>query len=355
MITLPTFGDKHVHVRLNGSTRQYSLATARLCHNALVMPNDPAIMNEHDVRSYRESLVPHLPDCTPLMTMQLTPVTSPQHIKDAKERAGIVGVKMYTKGTTTASANGIDRDRLLNWTRGFQDNLGMIEKLGLVLEIHGMMPGEKRTRYYEAERDFIPVLTRIANSYPRMKIVLEHVSTAAGVAAVQSLNIGRQAMIAATITLQHLLNTIDDLVGDEHLGGMLNPHMHCWPPIQPEEQRLAVQGAATSGSPYFFFGSDSAPHSEDKKMADMEKKTGCCAGVFSAPVAVETLIEAFDEWGAMKLLPEFASYAGDAFYGLPRTTKTIRAEKKSWVVPNRIAGTVPYRAGHLITWSAERC
>ena len=135
------------------------------------------------------------------------------------------------------------------------------------------------------------------------------------------------------------------------LVGGIRPHLYCLPILKAEVHRLALVQAATSGSPKFFLGTDSAPHSTDTK----ESACGC-AGVFTAHAAVELYAEAFDNEGKLEHLEAFCSSNGADHYGLPRNTKTITLEKKAWSVPKSFdfgdgLTVTPLRAGEEIQWS----
>ena len=84
--------------------------------------------------------------------------------------------------------------------------------------------------------------------------------------------------------------------------GGLRPHAYCLPVAKREKHRLAVRKAATSGSPKFFLGTDSAPHAREAK----ESACGC-AGIFNAPFALESYATVFEEEGALDRFEAFAS------------------------------------------------
>lgn len=351
-LILPSVGDKHAHVRLSPQTPVFCGESARYCHNLVIMPNSPAIKTGDDLVSYRRAILPHLGGCVPLMTGQLTPQTTPAII-DGIAEAGGIAMKMYTRSTTTGADHGIPREDLLNWPATLQDSLGRMEKRDMPLLIHGMMPGEPHMPY-EAEREFLPVLRRLASHYPNLRIVLEHISTRWSVYAILEINRTRRVPVAATITAQHLINTINDFVYDPHMGGMLNPHLHCWPPIQTPEDKTVLGMAAVMGHDFFFLGSDSAPHEVPQKAADVPARRGCCAGVFTAPCLIETVVEEFENLGATHRLAKFVSHAGDHYYRIKPTANKIRLVREEWTVPNLVGNVVPYRAGHKLRWRAEQ-
>jgi len=135
------------------------------------------------------------------------------------------------------------------------------------------------------------------------------------------------------------------------LVGGIRPHLYCLPILKAEEHRLALVEAATSESPKFFLGTDSAPHATDTKEAFCG-----CAGVFSAHAAVELYTEVFDKAGALPKLEAFCSVNGANHYGIPRNTTTMTLEKKSWTVPKAFdfgdgKTVTPVRAGEEIHWT----
>ena len=146
--------------------------------------------------------------------------------------------------------------------------------------------------------------------------------------------------VAATITPQHLIINRNAL-----FAGGLRPHAYCLPVAKREQHRLAVRNAATSGSPKFFLGTDSAPHSRDAK----ESACGC-AGIFNAPFALESYAQVFDEEGALDRFEAFASVNGAHFYGLPVNGETVTLERAEIVVPDEIKGLVPFHAGETLRW-----
>ena len=135
------------------------------------------------------------------------------------------------------------------------------------------------------------------------------------------------------------------------LVGGIRPHLYCLPILKAEVHRQALVEAATSGSPKFFLGTDSAPH------ATTDKESACgCAGVFTAHAAIELYAEAFDEAGKLDLLDDFCSKHGAEHYGLDRNTKTMTLERKPWVVPKSYdfgegRTITPLRASKEVLWT----
>jgi dihydroorotase len=112
---------------------------------------------------------------------------------------------------------------------------------------------------------------------------------------------------------------------------------------------VALVQAATSGSPKFFLGTDSAPHASHLK----EHASGC-AGCYSAPCAIELYAEAFEAAGALDKLEAFASFYGADYYGLPRNTDQITLHREEWTVPESLpfgeAVIKPLRGGETLHW-----
>ena len=212
----------------------------------------------------------------------------------------------------------------------------MMEKLGLVLCVHGEEPGEF---CLDREPAFIKRVETLAAKFPKLKIVFEHLSSAKSVEAVKRL----PANVAATFTVHHLMMTLDDIVGDA-----LRPHHFCKPLPKRPEDRAAIREAAFSGNPKFFLGTDSAPHQQGKK----ECPCGA-AGVYSAPVAIPLLVQEFERAGHIDKLANFIGGFGADFYGIPRPTKQIEVVRESWTVPTLVNGVVPLAAGQTLDWKVK--
>lgn len=330
MFSLPTPDDFHVHVRQGETVQNVLPFTSRTFARALIMPNtDPPVVCAADVVQYREEIQSLAgSDFTPLMTIYLTLASTPQMVRDA-HAVGTVAAKFYPRGATTASKHGIAIRELPGLTQVFRE----METLGMVLCIHAEDPDATSLA---REAAFLPIVQLLASEFPRLKIVVEHVSTAEAVGAVLAL----PKTVAATVTVHHLACTIDDL-----MGGLLNPHLHCKPCLKPPEHREALWLAIARNSRKFFLGTDSAPHDVSHK----ECAAGC-AGVFSAPVALPLLVQLFDERGLLDILPDFTSCFGADFYGLPRNHGWVELEPQPWFVPERFGGIVPLWAGRELAW-----
>jgi dihydroorotase len=331
-LTIRKPDDMHVHLRDGNLMRRVLPYTARHFARALIMPNVPRIRDVYDMSGYEGSILGTADtrgfrDFQPLMTIMLGPNTTPEIVKRAKA-AGAVAAKLYPDGVTTGSEDGV-RD-----FKALYPVLDAMQEVGLVLCIHGEMPD---VFVLNREVAFLPVLEDITFEFPRLKVVLEHVSTERA-----ALWVANEApeTVSATITAHHLCRTLDDLVG-----GLLRPHEFCKPiPKAPFDQHYLRQ-AVTSGNPKFFFGSDSAPHERSAK----ESACGC-AGCFTAPVVLATLAEVFEDMDALDRLEDFTSRFGAEFYGLPPNEGTITLVREPWTVPAELASLVPWRTGEMLRW-----
>ena len=331
---LPLPDDFHAHLRQGELMPGYVRDLVAQFGRAIIMPNTvPAMTSAKAIADYKkqilEAAAPVRPDFEPLMTFKLNPNYTEQDLKDMMA-VGVVAGKYYPAGVTTNSADGIS-----DFEAVFPV-VAMMEKLGLVLCVHGEEPGEF---CLDREPAFIKRVETPAEKFPKLRIVFEHLSSAKSVEAVKRL----PANVAATFTVHHLMMTLDDIVGDA-----LRPHHFCKPLPKRPADRKAIREAAFSGNPKFFLGTDSAPHQQGKK----ECPCGA-AGVYSAPVAIPLLVQEFDRAGALDKLPNFIAGFGADFYHLPRTTKQIEVVKESWTVPAVVNGVVPLAAGQTLEWKLK--
>jgi dihydroorotase len=336
--------DWHLHLR-DGAMLAVVLAhSARRFARAIIMPNlKPPVTTVALAAAYRARILAALPQglkFEPLMTLYLTDQTPPEEIRKAADSGFIKGIKLYPAGATTNSASGLVR--IENGDAVF----AKMESLGLPLLLHGEVT-DPAVDMFDREKVFIDrVLAPLIARFPRLKVVMEHVTTREAVEFVRSQH-QAGVSIAATLTAQHLLYNRNALF---HSGG-LRPHWYCLPVLKREAHRLALLEAATSGHPAFFLGSDSAPHPQEAKEA------ACgCAGCYTADLALERYAQAFASVGALDKLEAFASFNGPDFYGLPRNREKITLVKKAHNVPccYPVAGTrlVPLGAGETLDWQA---
>jgi dihydroorotase len=337
-LTITRPDDWHLHLRDGAELASVVGYTARAFARAVVMPNlKPPVTTVELAGRYRERIRAALPagsSFEPLMTLYLSDGTSPEEVDRAAASGFIAGVKLYPAGATTHSDAGVTSLARCAGT------LARMEERDVVLQVHGEATGDDVDPYDREsaflERELAPLVAR----HPRLRVVLEHVTTRAGVEFVRS-GLGN---VAATVTPQHLLYNR----GAMFRGG-LRPHLYCLPVLKRERDREALLAAATSDDPRFFLGTDSAPHARGAK------ESGCgCAGVFSAPAAIELYARAFEEAGRLDRLEAFASFRGADFYRLPRNRDRITLERRTWTVPSSLPfGTseiVPMCAGEPLAW-----
>jgi dihydroorotase len=263
------------------------------------------------------------------MTIQITEETTPEIIHASCD-AGAVAGKVYTRGVTTNSDNGVTMDGFHRLSPVWE---AMAER-GMVLCLHGEHAGQE-VFCLDREEQFLATLMGLSQTFQDLRIVLEHVTTEAAVNCVLTLGDN----VAATITVHHLELTLDHIIG-----GSLDPHAFCKPVAKRPQDREALLGAALRAHPKFFFGSDSAPHTRAAKHGDG------CAGIFSAPVALEVLAEIFARDDALDRLEAFVSLNGARFYGLPVNEGFIELEAGVWTVPAMYGDVVPYRASKSVGW-----
>ena len=323
MLTLHSPMDMHVHLRQGEMLTLVAPCTARDFAAAVVMPNlTPPVTSLAQVLDYRQEILGVTGESfIPLMTLFFRAYSRAELMA---ARPHIIGLKLYPAGMTTNSEAGLaDMDEALA-------TLAIMEELDIPLLIHGEGCGFVMDR----ETAFLPVVQEWARAFPRLRIVLEHVTTRAGVELLDCFD-----NLFATITLHHLLITLDDV-----LGGLMRPHLFCKPVAKRPEDRDALRRAAL-GHPRAFFGSDTAPHPVSAKEAP-----GCAAGIFSAPVALPALAGLFEKLDALDRLQAFVSDRACAAYGLTRQPRDVRLERQAWTVPQRIGSVVPFLAGQSLDW-----
>lgn len=337
-LTLTRPDDWHLHVRDGDAMAAVIPHTARQFARAIIMPNlQPPVTTTEQALAYRQRILDVVPagtDFTPLMTLYLTDNTSADEITRAKASGEIVAVKYYPAGATTNSDAGVT-DISNTWS-----TLEAMEETGMPLLVHGEVT-DPAVDVFDREAVFIDTLLEpLTVRFPKLKVVLEHVTTRQGVEFVRS----APDTIAATITAHHLL-----LNRNAMFKGGLQPHAYCLPVLKRETHREALISAATSGNKKFFLGTDSAPHAKQRK----ESSCGC-AGIYTAHAALELYAQAFDMAGALDRLEGFASHFGPDFYNLPRNTQTITMEKTDWTIPESYplgdSSVVPMFAGETLHW-----
>lgn len=330
--------DWHVHLRDGPVLAGVVNFTARQFARAIVMPNlNPPVTTVAAAEAYRSRILAALAPglaFTPLMTCYLTDDIDAGEIERGFAAGVFTACKLYPAHATTNSSHGVTD------IKNIRGALEAMQRIGMPLLLHGEVT-DKQVDIFDREAVFIErTLSPLVRDFPALKIVLEHITTEEAVNFVTE----GPATLAATITPHHL-----DYNRNAMFEGGIRPHYYCLPVAKREHHRLALRKAATSGSPKFFLGTDSAPH------AVHAKEAACgCAGVFCAPHALESYAKIFDEENAMDRFEAFASEHGPRFYGLPLNEERITLKRKTQSVPERITagGTeiVPFHAGSSLGW-----
>ncbi len=334
-LTIARPDDWHLHLR-DGAMMAGVLPASRDFARAIVMPNlVPPVVRGMEAAAYRDRIRAALPpgqDFTPLMTLYLTETTDPADVARAQADGIVTAVKLYPAGATTNSDSGVrDIARVM-------PVLERMAEIGLPLCVHGEVT-DPEIDIFDREAVFIErVLAPLRESLPELRIVMEHVTTAQGVAFVREAG----ANTAGTITVQHLVLARNDL-----LVGGIRPHHYCLPILKRAEHRAALRKAATDPDAQFFLGTDSAPHARHLK----ENACGC-AGVFSAPVALAWIAQVFEEEGALDGVEAFVSRRGPAFYRLEPNAAQITLERSA--EPVSFPATVETGAGPVVVFDAGR-
>ena len=339
-LTLIKPDDWHLHLRDGEALRTTVAHTARCFKRAIVMPNlKPPVTSVSDALAYRERIVqcvPHGISFNPLMTLYLIDNLPTGELSKLADEPHLAAIKYYPAGATTNSENGVTSiDKVMPVLEKMAD-------LEIPLLVHGEVT-DHEVDIFDREKRFIDqVLSPLRAKLPELKIVLEHITTQQAVEFVSS----EDERVAATITAHHLLFNRNDM-----LAGRVRPHFYCLPILKRSSHQNALIGAATSGNPSFFLGTDSAPHARGDKESDCG-----CAGIFCAPAALESYALTFDEEGALDKLEGFASEFGPHFYGLPLNEGTITLKRDDLAVPDAITSkdlsVVPFHAGETLKWRA---
>lgn len=329
--------DWHVHLRDGDMLAAVAPSTARQFARAIVMPNlDPPVTTVAAARAYRDRIREAVGGARfePLMTCYLTDDADPTELASGFEAGVFTAAKLYPANATTNSAHGVTA------IANIRPALEAMQRVGMPLLVHGEVT-DPDVDIFDREKAFIDrIFAGLLRDFPALKMVFEHITTAEAAEFV----LASGPNVAATVTPHHLHINRNAL-----FAGGLRPHAYCLPVAKREAHRLAVRKAATSGSAKFFLGTDSAPHSVERK------ESGCgCAGIFNAPFALESYAAAFEEEGALDRLEAFASENGARFYGLPLNEERVVLERMETKVPDalRAADTrvVPFHAGETLTW-----
>lgn len=325
--------DMHLHLRDGAMLQVVAPLSAATFAGAVIMPNLlPPVDSMAAVLAYRDRILTACAghDFTPMMTLFFRAYSAAE-LEAA--RPHIIGIKLYPEGATTNSEGGVRS------MEAAVPTLRLMEEMGIPLMVHGESHGFVMDR----EDEFLATYDWLARTFPRLRVTMEHITTRAAVALLD-----RHANLFATVTLQHLIITLDDVAG-----GFLNPHLFCKPIAKRPEDREALLVAALAGHPKLMFGSDSAPHPRHKKEC-----CGCAAGVFTAPLALARLAALFDAHGALDKLDGFTGGHARAIHGLPMPTKSVALARKPWQVPQSYGSgeetLIPMDAGNVLPWSVVK-
>ncbi len=339
-IELPKPDDFHLHLRDGPMLEAVLPYTVERFARALVMPNlVPPVVTTADAIAYRARILEALPPGAPfepLMTLYLTDTTDLDDLADGHSRGVVIAAKLYPAHATTNAAHGVGDIRRVAAV------LERMQRLDMVLCIHGEVT-RSEVDIFDREAVFVDeVLIPLRRDFPELRIVLEHITSAHAAAFVEAAD----ARLAATVTPQHLL-----LDRNAMLVGGIRPHLYCLPVLKARADREALRRLVATGTPKVFLGTDSAPHPRHAK----ESACGC-AGVFSAPLALEAYAQAFDEIGCLGHLTDFAANHGRRFYRLPPNEGTLTLHEEAWEPPELIPvggdseGVRPFFAGERVRW-----
>lgn len=330
-ITLTMPLDMHLHLRDGEMLETVAPLTSYSFSGALVMPNlVPPVTTKEMVKEYRKRIKHAIgrDDFEPYMTLFYQNY-SREFLESVQNE--ITAIKIYPSGATTNSEGGVVSFDI----EPMRETLEAMSDLGIILSVHGETNGFVMDR----EAEFMSVYEKLALNFPKLKIIMEHITTADAVAMLDKYD-----NLYATITVHHLIITLDDVAG-----GMLRPHLFCKPIAKRPEDRAALLKVALSAHPKVMFGSDSAPHPKHTK-----ESCGCGAGVFTAPIALQLLCEVFEAHGKLDNLQAFVSDNAQRIYGICAEFKEVVLVKNDFVVPEIYGTVVPMKAGETLKWSIER-
>lgn len=330
-ITLTMPLDMHLHLRDGDMLETVAPLTSYSFSGALVMPNlVPPVTTLDAVKEYKKRIKHAIgrDDFEPYMTLFYQNY-SREFLESVQDH--VTAIKLYPSGVTTNSEGGVASFDI----EAMRETLNAMSDLGIILSVHGETNGFVMDR----EAEFMSVYEMLASNFPKLKIVMEHITTAN---AVEMLD--RYENLYATITVHHLIITLDDVAG-----GMLRPHLFCKPIAKRPEDRAALLKVALEAHPKVMFGSDSAPHPKHTK-----ESCGCGAGVFTAPIALQLLCEVFEAHDKLDNLQAFVSDNAQSIYGICAEYKEVTLVKHDFVVPDIYGTVVPMRAGKILQWSIER-
>ena len=337
-LTITQPDDWHLHLRDGEVLARTVTDTAKQFGRAIVMPNlKPPVTNTVMAEAYKARIDAQGTDLDALMTLYLTDNTTAEDIREASESKIVKALKYYPAGATTNSAAGVTA------LENAYEAIAMMEELGVPLLLHGEIT-HSHVDIFDREKVFIDTkLIPLQKRFPKLRMVLEHITTKQAAEFVQQSDVH----VAATITPQHLMYNRNHM-----LVGGIRPHLYCLPILKRNIHQEALQAAVISGDDRFFLGTDSAPHAKG------DKESACgCAGCYSAPAAIELYAQIFDDLGVLDKLEAFASFNGPKFYRLPVNSKTITLVKEDWQIPSSLdfAGStiIPLGAGETLNWKLK--
>jgi len=320
----------HLHLRDGVMLENIAPLTAYSFSGALIMPNlVPPVTSKEDVLAYRERVMAAVPNdyFEPYMTLFYQNYDKKFLVDVADE---ITAIKLYPAGITTNSEGGVSSFDI----EEMRPTLEAMSELDIPLCVHGETDGFVMDR----EAEFMSIYELLAKNFPKLKIIMEHITTKEAVAMLD-----KYENLYATITVHHLLLTLDDVIG-----GMMMPHHFCKPIAKRPEDLDALLSVALEAHPKVMFGSDSAPHPREKKEA-----CGCAAGVFTAPIALQLLCEIFEQFDKLDNLQDFVSDNAQRIYGICPEFKEVTLEKRPFTVPEIYGNVVPLYAGETLNWAIE--
>ncbi len=329
-ITIDAPLDMHLHLRDKEMLKRVAPLSSDSFSGAIIMPNlVPPITTKEELISYKNRIKEAIGEdnFTPYMTLFFKPTYTKEFLESIKDE--LTAIKLYPAGITTNSEGGVSGFNV----EELRPTLEAMSELEIPLCIHGETNGFVMDR----EAQFVSIYEMLATNFPKLTIIMEHITTKESVEALD-----RFENLYATITLHHLMITLDDVAG-----GMLQPHLFCKPIAKRPEDRDALRRVALSGHPKVMFGSDSAPHPQDAK-----ESCGCAAGVFTAPIALQVLTQLFMEHSTPENLQAFISDNAQKIYKnitVPR--KSVVLEEKPFTVPDKYGTVVPMYAGEKLKYS----
>jgi len=325
--------DMHLHLRDGEMLSTVAPLSAETFSGAIIMPNlVPPVSTKDELLAYKTRILDATKGYTfkPYMTLFFKPTYTKEFLESIKDE--LTAIKLYPAGITTNSEGGVagfDVEEL-------RPTLTAMSELDIPLCVHGETNGFVMDR----EAEFVSIYEMLASNFPKLKIIMEHITTKESVEALD-----RFENLYATITLHHLLITLDDVAG-----GMLQPHLFCKPIAKRPQDREALRKVAFEGHPKVMFGSDSAPHPQHAK-----ESCGCAAGVFTAPIAIQVLTELFTQHSNVKKLQAFLSGNAQSIYSnieIPK--KRIVLEKEAFLVPEKYGEVIPLYAGKTINYKIKK-